>query len=190
MLFFLAVTSNVSERSKLEDLYKRHGSLMYKVAYKILHDEFLAQDAVHEAFLRISKNLEKINEVNCNKTQAFIVIIIRSVSIDFYRRRKNHSALPLDEMNNIPESGPGVEDMAINNTMFEAMAAKINELPSHYADIIALKYFYHYEYEEIAQILNISIENARTRMHRAKQNLIKLIAEEQEVANHESTINA
>ena len=60
MLFFLAVTLNGSERSKLEDLYDKHGTLMYKIAYKILNDEFLAEDAVHEAFYEFPKTLKKL----------------------------------------------------------------------------------------------------------------------------------
>lgn len=185
MLFFLAMILNEPQRSKLEEVYHRHGPSMYKVALRILNDEHLAQDAVHEAFIRISKSLHKINEVNCNKTQAFVVIITRNISIDIYRRRKNRSGLPLEEIEQFSDSGPSLEELVIDNTLFDAMVTKVKELPDLYADIIALKYFYHYDYEEIALILNISVENARTRMYRAKQSLIRRISQEQEVANND-----
>ncbi len=185
MLFFLAMVLNEPQRSKLEEVYHRHGPSMYRVALRILNDEHLAQDALHEAFIRISENLEKINEVNCNRTGAYVVIIIRNISIDIYRRRKNQSGLPLEEIEKFPESGQSLEELVIDNTMFDAMVTKIKELPAHYADIIALKYFYHYDYEEIALILKISVENARTRMYRSKQSLIRLISQEQEVANND-----
>ena len=98
---------------------------MYKVAIRILNDEHLAQDAVQEAFIRIVKNLDKINEVNCNRTRAFIVIIIRNASIDIYRSRKKQSSFPLEDLADFPESGPSVEEIVIDNTMFDAMVEKI-----------------------------------------------------------------
>ncbi|MDA8226591.1 MAG: RNA polymerase sigma factor [Desulfitobacterium hafniense] len=123
---------------------------------------------------------------NCNKTRAFLILIIRNVSIDIYRRRKRQYSLSYEELEEeLPESGQNIEDIIITNETFNRVAAIIKELPPSYADIISLKYYYHYEDEEISQILNITLGNIRTRLHRARQNLIKLLAKEQEVTNNE-----
>ena len=37
---------------------------MMKVALNVLKDTFLAEDAVHETFIKIAKNMEKIGEIN------------------------------------------------------------------------------------------------------------------------------
>lgn len=41
---------------------------MFYVAHSILKDEHLAEDAVHQAFIKIIDNLDKINEITCPKT--------------------------------------------------------------------------------------------------------------------------
>jgi len=41
---------------------------MFYVANSILKDEHLAEDAVHQAFIRIIESLDKINEIKCPKT--------------------------------------------------------------------------------------------------------------------------
>lgn len=48
---------------------------MFYVANQILQDEFLAEDAVHKAFIKIYDSLHKIDENNCRKTRSFLVIV-------------------------------------------------------------------------------------------------------------------
>jgi RNA polymerase sigma-70 factor (ECF subfamily) len=55
---------------------------MFYVAMKILHNEHNAEDAVHQAFLSILENLDKISNVECPKTQSYIVIIVERKAID------------------------------------------------------------------------------------------------------------
>ena len=186
MLIIFAATQNKENRSILEALYEEHASRMYKIAYRILNDEHLAQDAVQEAFINISNNLKRIIGTDCNKIRALFVIIVRNVSIDIYRLRRKQYSDSLEEIEeDLPESGPSVEEILMNNETFTRVAEKIKELHPSYADILSLKFFYHYEDEEISRILNITPENIRTRLHRARKSLIKLLSQEQEATNHE-----
>lgn len=186
MLIIYAAISNKENRSRLKALYEEHASWMYKTAYRILNDEHLAQDAVQEAFINISNNLEKIIGIDCNKIRALFVIIIRNVSIDIYRLRKKQCSISIEEIEgDLSESGPSVEEIIINNEAFTKVAEKIKELHPSYADILSLKFFYHYKDEEISQILNITPGNTRARLHRARKSLIKLLSQEQEATNHE-----
>lgn len=186
MLIIFAAIQNKENRSLLEALYEEHASGMYKIAYRILNDEHLSQDAVQEAFINISNNLEKIMRNDCNKIRALFVIIVRNISIDIYRLRKKQSSLSFEEFEEVlPESGPSVEEILMNNEAFTKVTEKIKELHPPYADILSLKFFYHYEDEEISRILNITPENIRTRLHRARKSLIKLLYQEQEAKNHE-----
>jgi len=71
--------------------------------------------------------------------------------------------------------------------MLKKVAEKVKELNPSYADIIALRYYYQYEDVEISHILEIKPENVRTKLHRARQSLIKLLAKEKEAIYNEST---
>lgn len=186
MLIVFAAIQDREKRCRLEELYKKHASCMYKAAYRVLNDQQLAEDAVHEAFIRISNHFAKIRETDCNKTRALLVIIVRNVAIDIYRRRKKQSGLPFEELEeSLADDGQGVEDIVIDNETLNRAAEKIRELPPSYADILSLKYFYGYENEEISQIFNITPQNFRTRLHRARRILLKLLAKEQEATDHE-----
>ncbi len=186
MLFIFATIENKENRSRLEALYNQYASQMYKVAIRILKDEYLAQDAVQKAFVNISNNIRKIGQTDRNKIRALLVIIVRNASIDIYRIRKKQSGVSFDEMQeNFFDSGPSVEELVVNDETLATVAEKIKELHPSYADILSLKYYYQYTDEEISKILNITLENIRTRLHRARKSLIKLLSQEQEEKNNE-----
>ena len=96
-MFIFASIINEEKRGRLEEVYIAHASSMYNVAYRILDDQHLAHDAVHEAFINISINFDKIIRTDCNKMRAIFIIIVRNVSINMYNRRKNQ-AFPMKKL--------------------------------------------------------------------------------------------
>ena len=85
LIFYMSLIDSDESKDKFESLYLKYRKHMKHIAMKILDDEHLAEDAVHNAFVKIISNLEKFNKINCQETRNLIVIIIRSVSIDMYR---------------------------------------------------------------------------------------------------------
>ncbi|MGL5259319.1 MAG: RNA polymerase sigma factor [Lachnospiraceae bacterium] len=59
---------------------------MFYATNRILKNQDSAEDAVHNAFLRVINHLEKINENDCHKTRAFLVVILKNIAIDIYRK--------------------------------------------------------------------------------------------------------
>ena len=176
MVFFSKNNSN-----PFETLYNDYASYIYIVAYSILKDDHLAQDAVQETFIRIFNNLEKINNMDRNKQRALFVIIVRNISIDIYRQKKKEYSIYLDQINaNLSDPGSDIEDIVISNETFKMAAEKIRELNPTYADILSLRYYYNYDNSEISNILCITPQNVRTRLSRAKKCLIELLSLEKE----------
>lgn len=57
-----------NNNEKIEQLSNLYSDLMLQHAYYILKDISTSEDAVSEAFLRVIKIIEKINELDCLKT--------------------------------------------------------------------------------------------------------------------------
>ena len=70
------------ESIKLKSLYEIYEQPMYRIAYAVLHDEGLAEDAVSEAFIRIMHRISKLGDCQSEKTKAYIVKVIKSTSIN------------------------------------------------------------------------------------------------------------
>ena len=77
MFIYLNIIQSRSDRDKFEDLYSTYKQTMFYVANKIIKDQYLSEDIVHQAFLRIIDNLDKINEIKCHKTLLTIVSKVR-----------------------------------------------------------------------------------------------------------------
>lgn len=73
MLIYLSMIETEEDKSKFVQLYETYKNLMFYVSNRILNDEYLAEDAVHQTFIKIIENLDKIKEVRCHKTKSYIV---------------------------------------------------------------------------------------------------------------------
>ena len=62
-MIYLMMIDAEEDKQKFAILYETYRHLMMKVALNVLKDTFLAEDAVHEAFIKIAKNMEKIGEI-------------------------------------------------------------------------------------------------------------------------------
>lgn len=172
MLIYLQMIDTPEDRSKFELLYLEYRGLMFHVANKILHNEQDAEDTVHQAFLKVAENIEKIGDPKCPKTQSYIVTIAENKAIDLYRRRQKHPMVALND------DLPGVAAMyAGENTL----AACILKLPARYREVILLRYFQGYSVKEAAALLGLSLSAASKLNQRAKNRLRELYEKEEKL---------
>ena len=158
---------------KIEQLFNLYSDLMLQHAYYILKDITTSQDAVSEAFLRVIKIIEKINELDCPKTRKLMVIIVENISKNIYNRRKREALVDFTEIDFENESSlDDFYDIEVKQDMDNIL----KRLPIDYANILVLASD-GYSTKEIAEILDVNYENARKRLSRAKKSLKKLIAQ-------------
>lgn len=179
MLTFLLIIEDEATRSKLEELYIRYHKEMYYIAMSILNNYHDAQDAVQSAILKCTDYIDKIGDVDCNKTKYFIITIIKSTSIDLYRKKKLHPILGIEEYDNVPDDQEiQIEQLIIRLADSKWIAENLAKINPDYANILTLRYYYDLKDVEIAKILNISRNLVNTRLHRAKQSIKKMMIDE------------
>lgn len=165
-----------TQPQKLEQLYLTYRKLMFYVAYSILHDIHLSEDAVQQAFLRVMNHLEKISEITCPQTKNFLVIIVKNISLNMYNARRDKAAVSYDEVEGWVCAGADVLEEQEQAIYLDEM---MRLLPESYRDALMLRYDNGYTSSEIASILQISEENAKKRLQRARARLADLIAAEE-----------
>ncbi len=179
-MFFTAI-ENAEDSFKVERLYYQYRKLMYKEAYAILQDTHLAEDAVDESFIRIIRNLHKIDEADVPATRNFLVIICRNVAKDLYNSRMYlNKGDALTEEITTDDAGlvSDPSDIVINKNTKKIMVRIIQELDPIYRDVFLLKRVYDMRRDEIAAIFGISEEAVKKRLLRAKIKIVTALAEE------------
>ena len=169
MFIYLQMIELPEDKTKFEAVYLRYRGLMYHAAFQVLHNEHDAEDAVHQAFLSVIENLNKISQVDCPKTRAYLVTIVERKSIDIIRRKKRETSEGYDDgIGGYEIVMPGEDD--VSNAM--------SKLPSLQRELLLLRYAQGYNTREVAQIVGMSYDAARKAIWRAKVSLQKLLEDE------------
>ena len=72
MIIYLQTIADPGDKSKFEHVYLTYRAYMFYIANGILQNAQDAEDAVHNAFLSIAKNIEKIGDPASLKTKGYI----------------------------------------------------------------------------------------------------------------------
>lgn len=169
MFVYMMMIDSPEDQSKFEKVYLQYKGLMYYVAYDILGNEQDAEDAVHNAFVKIAENIQKIYEPMCPKTKNFVVTIVEHKAIDLYRANQKRKTVEyLDEVGGI----------SVDAQDLHGLAYCMAKLPPRYRQIILLKYHHGFTCREIAKQLDMTEANAIKLDQRAKNKLLKICEEE------------
>ena len=171
MLVYLAMIEEPAEQAKFEQLYEKYRFLMLHAAKQILQNHHDAEDAVHQAFVSVIENIDKISDVECPKTHSFVVIITERKAIDILRRNSRRSTVELNE------EIAGIE-MPFN--LDNPVATAIAQLPPHYREVLLLRFDNGFTTKEIASMLNITDSGVRKLIARAKRTLQEILEKEGE----------
>lgn len=172
LALYLSLTESENDKDKFEKIYRKYSALMLSRAYDILRDRGLAEDAAHNAFVRILKNLDKLKEVESLSTKSYVMTVLENVAKTMYVKRSKQKIYELDEA--LPNNSDVERDTEIRLTA-ENLAGKIAELPEKYREIIVLKFLNGLDDGEVASSLGISSAAVRKRLQRAREKLRELM---------------
>ena len=157
------------EKELIIALYNEYHRVMAGVAYKILKDKLLTEEAVSESFIKIIRHRKKLTDVKCPQTRVYIVSIVRTTSYDIVNRQNKHIHEPYDELNETPDVTQNVLNNVTAEEGYLSIKEELKNLPQKLRDV-AHRYFSHeMKYEEIAMELDITIDAAKKRLSRARE---------------------
>jgi RNA polymerase sigma-70 factor (ECF subfamily) len=136
------------------------------------------QDIVQEAFHKAFQALPTYNPQY--KFTTWLYNIARNIAIDYTRKRKISIGANLtpDNHKDIANIGSGIknspEDKLISSQEYRTLIEMIDSLDEKYRKPAILRFLREYEYNEIAQELNLELNTVKTRLKRAKELLKKM----------------
>ena len=169
----LSMINDAKEENKFEQLYWEYKELLFYCAMNKIHDEHRAEDAVNITFMHIAQNMHMIEEAVSPRTKRLLITIVERTAINMYKKHQKeyNRTVNIEDVN--PELLCGYQD---EDTV---LAQAILKLPLNYRQVIILKYAQGYSAEEIAAILDYSLDKTRKLISRGKKKLEKLLEEEQ-----------
>ena len=155
-------------------LYALHKRRIYSLCLRMVGNVAEAEDLTQEAFLQLHRKIATFRGDSAFSTWLHRLAI--NVVL-MHLRKKGLSLISLDEaMEPTPEEGPGrsfgAPDLSLAGSIDRlALERAISDLPAGYRLIFVLHDIEGYEHNEIAAMLDCSIGNSKSQLHKARLKL-------------------
>ena len=192
MLFFIqSIGPDAQERILL--LWEQYGEALVRYARRMPGGASSYQDAediVSEAFLKVMDRYERYGERTDEQMKALLLRVCRNLSVDIHRKnariraaRSEKSPGPEDEPAD-PDSLPfpgsrSPEDVLISEENVRRITEIVLSLDRKYRDVLEMKMIEALPDARIAEELGITPATVRSRLHRARQAILKKWKEEE-----------
>ena len=143
----------MSLRAKFDRIYNSTKDALYSYALRVLRNEEDALDTLQETYRRLWIHIEKVEE---DRAISWLMRVCHNIMMDHFRKKRKH--VDIDALDEILPSTFHVKTMYI-----EDMLAS---LPENYREALLLRFNYSYSYKEIAEILGINENTAKTWVRR------------------------
>ncbi len=164
------------DQAAFETLVRRYQRTVYALLYKMAPDWPDIADLAQEAFIRIWRGIDKLQ--NPRAFKSWMSQIVTNLFYDELRKRPRRTPiLSLDQAISDDEEGPsrdvpdpaaGPDDMVHRKDIREMVDGAISELPKQFRTAIILREIQDLPYEEIARITNTDLGTVKSRIARAR----------------------
>lgn len=177
----LVEQARAGDASAFESLVESRVDAMYRLSFAILGDETDAADAVQESLIEAWRHLPKLREAD--RFGAWLErIVVNSCRMSIRARsRRRVREMPMGGLETTPEAMAGATTVGFDDRAGRDEAllrSAVRRLPPDQNAILALHYFEGRSLAEIAEVLSIPVGTAKSRLFKARVELVKAIAEE------------
>ncbi len=167
------------ETESFEVLMQRYKNPLFNFVFRFLGDRDSTADVVQETFIKVYKNKDSYKTFA--KFSTWIYTIAGNLAKTELQRRKRKNQVSInsygddEETMELPDGGPlpdRLVDSGIKNKMIQDALLK---LPEVYREMVVLRDIQEFSYEEIAEMMDISIGTVKSRINRGRSQLQELL---------------
>lgn len=168
-----------------EVLVGRYEKNVYSLAHRLVSDREDAMDITQDVFLKAYQALPRFRGESRFSTWIYRVCV--NASLDYLRKRQKLPAYSLDEplllkessvTREVEDENGNVETAVETRDLGEAVCSMLKHLETDHRVVITLCDIQGYSYQEISDMLGLSIGTVKSRLHRARNMVRKLLPKE------------
>ncbi|WNC16092.1 sigma-70 family RNA polymerase sigma factor [Brevibacillus brevis] len=150
-------------------LIRKYKNRVYALFLRMVQRPQDAQDLTQECFLKAYRYLHSYDTQRGFAPWLYRIAINLYVDSKTAKQRQQDLVAFDDETMPTDEANP--ETIYLMGENWEELQKQIDRLPQQYRLVLTLRYLEELTYQEISEILDISVATAQVRLHRAKQKL-------------------
>jgi RNA polymerase sigma-70 factor (ECF subfamily) len=160
------------DQAAFSRLVEAYQGPVYNLCYRMLGNAPEAEDATQETFVRMYTKLHTYQPDR--KLSSWVLSIASHYCIDRLRRRRGQW-VSLDEepvAATLPSRQRGPEEVAVREESRGEVQRLVDELAPAYRVPLILRYWYDLSYTEIAEVMGLTVQAVKSRLHRARLQMI------------------
>lgn len=143
---------------------------LFRLALRITLSREEAEDVVQETMIKVWNNRERWKDID--SIEAYCLTICRNLALDALRKKENqHESIDESIMQSPNFATHNLQDSIIQHESVQLVQQLVNALPEKQRSCMQLRDFEGKSYKEIAAILNISEEQVKVNIFRARQTI-------------------
>ncbi|XZE54870.1 RNA polymerase sigma factor [Planctomycetaceae bacterium SH139] len=172
------------DRTAFEGLVLRYQDRLYAAMVQVVGSADEAEDVVQDAFVRAFLKLDTFQ----NNSQFFTWLYRIAFNSALSRMRRRKTTTSLDQAREAVGDEPvdqiaGPDERLLQQERVQMVQKALGQLSPDHRAILVLREMEDHAYEQIAEILNISIGTVRSRLSRARSQLKTVLEELEEAEN-------
>src|SRR6202049_461595 len=169
------------DKDVFDDIFDRYGGLMLRIAYRIVQDRDLAEDAVQNALIQAWQHLPSLRETGALRPWLLRIVVNQCIS---FKRRIARSRMFLSQSFSEQETFLASQVADDAKGYMERrwdLAHAVEQLPAKQQHVIALHYYQGMTLPEISRKLQISENTLKKRLQEALGNLRRMLGDDERV---------
>lgn len=152
---------------------KLYSERLVRIAFMYVKDQSTAEDRVQNAFIKAYQSMHKLKDVD-NPLPWLFRIVVNECKSYLKKNRREVVTSVFSEQNE-----KSAEEVYLYQLESSKLHNAILKLQESYKLPIVLYYFEELQVQEIANLLGVSIETVKVRLHRGRKRLEKLLGGEE-----------
>lgn len=167
---------NAGNPSDFKKIYDECMQMLFKVSFRIVNDEEAAEDLAHDSLIKA--NEKNLVFPSLNDAKYWLIRVVKNASINYVKRKdRERKAYEKVLYEDNRKSDNGETDYLKQEAMNKAREA-LKKLPKNLQDVLLLREYADLNYKEIGKVLGITEGNVKVRIFRAREQLLKIIGED------------
>lgn len=174
LMFYMSLIDNDDDRAKFEILYNKYRKRMVYTAYSVLGNNEDAEDAVHDTFIKIARNMRSIQDPDSDETLSYVLKATKNTAINLSQKNNTRNKhIQLEDVENISD-GQFFEELRIQENYGEAVEA-IQSLNDTYRDVLFYYFVEGMKAKDIADLLSRNKSTVQQQIIRGKKKLLEIL---------------
>ncbi len=165
------------------DLFRRYQKKLFIYIYRLTRDRSETEDILQNVFTKTYKNIQNFDL--SRKFSSWIYRIAHNEAINHLKRKSKRYTVSWDDVTiskdklDMASEEIPMEELWLQDEVIQNIGIALKKMPKQYRQILEMRYFKEYSYEQISKILDKPVNTVGTIINRAKKKLLVIMKEEE-----------